>query len=80
MATRKSSRIAAKSKPPKLSRTPEYGGLLGMQCSICLGDIAFRGRLSVCKHKFCYTCILEWSKVRLKYREINALFCLCTFL
>ena len=71
MATRKSSRIAAKRRPllKRLSRTPENGDL-GMQCSICLGEITFRGRLSVCKHKFCYACILEWSKVW-KYSRIK---------
>ena len=66
MATRKSSRIAAKGRPVlrKFPGTPENGEA-SMQCSICLADIKFRGRLSVCKHKFCYACILEWSKVQL---------------
>ena len=65
MATRKSSRIAAKAKPlvKRTCRTPESAGKR-IQCCICLGDISIRGRLSVCKHKFCYTCILEWSKVQ----------------
>ena len=81
MATRKSSRIAAKRKPllKELPRTPENGEQ-GVQCSICLGDIVFRGRLSVCKHRFCYACILEWSKVySQKCGGINALYYVLLF-
>ncbi len=39
-------------------------------CNICL-DIVHstdsRGRLPVCSHYYCYTCIFEWSKVGVLY-------------
>ena len=31
-------------------------------CSICLGEVENRGRIS-CDHKFCFECIHNWSKV-----------------
>ena len=34
-------------------------------CSICLGQIENMAYTDSCFHKFCFTCLLEWSKVRL---------------
>ena len=33
-------------------------------CPICLGDIDNKSMTDTCLHKFCFTCLLEWSKVR----------------
>ena len=40
-------------------------------CVICLDIIKTQGRIPVCEHKYCYTCILEWSKVRTHNYEEN---------
>ena len=32
-------------------------------CSICLGQIENMSYTDSCFHKFCFTCLLEWSKV-----------------
>lgn len=34
-------------------------------CSICLGQIENMAYTDSCFHKFCFTCLLEWSKVGL---------------
>ena len=46
----------------RLFPTPEKRSV--QNCVICLEEITKRGKLSVCEHMYCYTCILEWSKVR----------------
>ena len=33
-------------------------------CAICLGQIENMSYTDSCFHKFCFTCLLEWSKVR----------------
>lgn len=33
-------------------------------CSICLEQIQDKCFANVCLHKFCYGCLIEWSKVR----------------
>ena len=33
-------------------------------CPICLSDIDNKSMTDTCLHKFCFTCLLEWSKVR----------------
>ena len=35
-------------------------------CAICLGQIENMSYTDSCLHKFCFTCLLEWSKVRHK--------------
>ena len=32
-------------------------------CAICLGQIENMSYTDSCFHKFCFTCLLEWSKV-----------------
>ncbi|XP_011403498.1 PREDICTED: postreplication repair E3 ubiquitin-protein ligase RAD18-like [Amphimedon queenslandica] len=32
------------------------------KCVICLDVVTVRGKIPVCDHQFCYTCIHEWSK------------------
>ena len=32
-------------------------------CAICLGQIENMSYTDSCLHKFCFTCLLEWSKV-----------------
>lgn len=32
-------------------------------CPICLGPILLESYLNICFHKFCYNCILQWTKV-----------------
>ena len=34
------------------------------KCSICLGPFENLSTIDSCLHKFCFTCIVEWSKVR----------------
>ena len=34
-------------------------------CAICLGQIENMSYTDSCLHKFCFTCLLEWSKVRI---------------
>ena len=33
-------------------------------CPICLGDMDNKSMTDTCLQKFCFTCLLEWSKVR----------------
>jgi E3 ubiquitin-protein ligase Topors len=33
-------------------------------CAICLGDLENMSYTDSCFHKFCFTCLVEWSKVR----------------
>ncbi len=33
-------------------------------CSICLGELQNMSYTDSCFHKFCFTCLLEWSRVR----------------
>ncbi len=33
-------------------------------CPICLGDVTNVSYTDSCFHKFCFTCLLEWSRVR----------------
>ena len=40
-------------------------------CIICLDKVSCRGKLSVCDHWFCFTCILEWSKVNISDNSIS---------
>ena len=44
-----SRRAAAGSPPPN--------------CSICLGEIKNKCFTDSCMHRFCFSCLLEWSKV-----------------
>lgn len=32
------------------------------ECTICMGEVETRAKLSGCKHVFCKECILEWAK------------------
>lgn len=50
------SRAQSKTERP---RSPEPS------CAICLGQIENMSYTDSCFHKFCFTCLLEWSKVRL---------------
>lgn len=53
----------------RLFSTPEKRSV--QNCVICLDQITKRGKLSVCEHLYCYTCILEWSKVRSRDYQVN---------
>ena len=33
-------------------------------CPICLGEVDNKSMTDTCLHKFCFTCLLEWSKVK----------------
>ncbi len=33
-------------------------------CSICLGELQNMSYTDSCLHKFCFTCLLEWSRVK----------------
>lgn len=59
-------RVTGRKKKQKRSRSldgrsspdPEH------TCPICLSDIDNKSMTDTCLHKFCFTCLLEWSKVR----------------
>lgn len=34
-------------------------------CAICLGKISSKCFTNSCMHQFCFSCLLEWSKVSL---------------
>ena len=36
----------------------------GNKCAICLGPFENASKTDSCQHRFCFTCIVEWSKVR----------------
>ena len=36
----------------------------GNKCAICLGPFENESKTDSCQHRFCFTCIVEWSKVR----------------
>ena len=59
-ARRRSCR-SRKSKNAKISRTENDEE--AQNCVICLDTVSCRGKLSVCEHWFCFSCIFEWSKV-----------------
>lgn len=33
------------------------------ECVICMETIKKRGQIECCQHKFCFDCIVKWSKV-----------------
>jgi hypothetical protein len=33
------------------------------ECVICMDTITKRGQIDSCDHKFCFDCIVKWSKV-----------------
>lgn len=33
-------------------------------CSICLGKLVNRSFTDSCLHQFCFTCLLQWSKIK----------------
>ncbi|XP_063905223.1 E3 ubiquitin-protein ligase Topors-like isoform X2 [Zophobas morio] len=33
-------------------------------CAICLGTCKNKSRANSCMHEFCYTCLLEWSRIK----------------
>ena len=35
-------------------------------CSICLAQIENRSVIDGCMHAFCYSCLKEWSKVKVR--------------
>ena len=49
----------SKSKNEERCKSPDQ------TCAICLGQIENMSYTDSCLHKFCFTCLLEWSKVRL---------------
>ena len=34
------------------------------KCTICLGPFENMSTTGICSHKFCFTCLLEWTKIR----------------
>ncbi|XP_028396459.1 dentin sialophosphoprotein-like isoform X2 [Dendronephthya gigantea] len=52
--------LSRKSKKLKISRSETNEA--AQNCVICLDTVSCRGKLSVCKHWFCFICISEWSK------------------
>ena len=50
---------------PNLIKSPDPN------CSICLGKLQNKSFTDSCFHQFCFTCLVEWSKVNI----INHNFC-----
>ena len=63
--------LARKSKKIKITH-PEKDDET-QNCIVCLDKVVCRGKLGVCQHWFCFSCILEWSKVGCCC--INKIFC-----
>lgn len=49
-------------------------------CSICLGRVKSKCFTDSCMHQFCFSCLLEWSKVRVHIPRISFLFLFLEFL
>ena len=49
-----------KQKPPKRRRSSSPD----TKCAICLGNLENMSYTNACFHKFCFVCLLEWSKVK----------------
>ncbi|XP_057373342.1 E3 ubiquitin-protein ligase Topors-like isoform X2 [Daphnia carinata] len=63
----KISEKVGKSKKPSTScpSSPDSGrSSPGSSCSICLGRHENKSYTNNCLHEFCFTCLLEWSKVK----------------
>ena len=43
---------------------PSGTGTPDARCAVCLGEIEDRSFPKGCSHAFCFTCLVEWSKVR----------------
>jgi hypothetical protein len=43
---------------PRDSASPEPN------CTICLGPLTDQSNTDICAHKFCFNCIITWSKVK----------------
>ena len=44
-------------------QSPAYTPSADTNCSICLGKLKERSLTDLCLHEFCYSCLLQWSKV-----------------
>ena len=71
------SKMADAKKRTKLARTSKKTAISRSEmdeepqnCIVCFDKVVCRGKLGVCQHWFCFSCILEWSKVGcLKYNR-----------
>uniref|UniRef100_A0A224YY27 E3 ubiquitin-protein ligase Topors n=1 Tax=Rhipicephalus zambeziensis TaxID=60191 RepID=A0A224YY27_9ACAR len=54
---------ATPSQPP-LSKSPERPTSPEQSCAICLGPPENKSFTDSCFHTFCFSCLLEWSKVK----------------
>jgi len=52
--------IGTNEAPEERPGTPESE----KKCAICLGELVNKSYSSSCKHEFCYSCLLEWSKIK----------------
>lgn len=46
------------------------GGSPPPNCAICLGKISSKCFTNSCMHQFCFSCLLEWSKVSQKHIHV----------
>ncbi|XP_046439658.1 E3 ubiquitin-protein ligase Topors-like [Daphnia pulex] len=69
-ATKKKTKLTEKASKPKKPAascppSPESGrSSPDSSCSICLGRHENKSFTNNCLHEFCFTCLLEWSKVK----------------
>lgn len=56
------------------SQQQRDGAQSPQNCAICLGKISSICFTDSCMHQFCFSCLLEWSKVRIMNKEIGYIF------
>lgn len=52
------------SRRPSSAKSPERPGSPEQSCAICLGPPENKSFTDSCFHTFCFSCLLEWSKVK----------------
>ncbi|CAN0511335.1 unnamed protein product, partial [Ectocarpus sp. 8 AP-2014] len=67
----------------RASASDRHDDMMHAMCMICLeklsdaaegGGAKLLGLLDACSHRYCYTCILEWSKITNKCPQCKARF------
>ncbi|CAM9926571.1 unnamed protein product, partial [Ectocarpus sp. 13 AM-2016] len=73
----------AASREKRASASDRHDDMMHAMCMICLeklsdaaegGGAKLLGLLDACSHRYCYTCILEWSKITNKCPQCKARF------
>lgn len=54
------------SDPAQGGESPQTAGSPEPNCAICLGTLENKSFTDSCFHMFCFVCLQEWSKVKLR--------------